>query len=194
MQQEWCKASRRAEQCLPLQQDSGVYNTLAPPPSPLPRCLATLQQPRMEATSQSSVQRVEVETEIHPAQETAGGTLQLFVAGTSPPGCLEAVNRHCCRGDPELAIIYAVLANWLPGGSLVNNPIANAGDSRDSGSIPGSGRYPGGGNGNPHQYSCLENSMDRGAWWATVHGAEKNQTQLSDWAHTHRVTLFNNFL
>ena len=50
----------------------------------------------------------------------------------------------------------------------------------DQGSIPGSGRPPGEGNGNPLQYSCLENSMDRGAGWATVHGIAKNQTGLSD--------------
>ena len=52
----------------------------------------------------------------------------------------------------------------------------------DVGSILGSGRSPGGGNGNPLQYSCLENSMDGGAWWATVHGVAKSPTQLSDWA------------
>ena len=52
---------------------------------------------------------------------------------------------------------------------MVKNPPANAGDIKDSGSIPGSGRSPGGGHGNPLQYSCLENSMDSGAWWATVH-------------------------
>jgi len=46
--------------------------------------------------------------------------------------------------------------------------------------IPGSGRSPGGGNGNPLQYSCLENPMDRGAWWATVHRIPKSWTQLSD--------------
>ena len=59
---------------------------------------------------------------------------------------------------------------------VVKNPSANAGDSRDVGSIPGLGRSPGGGNSNPLQYSCLENSMGRGAWWATVHRAAKNQT------------------
>ena len=53
------------------------------------------------------------------------------------------------------------------GGSVVRNLPANA---RDAGLIPGSGRSPGGGNGNPVQYSCLENLMDRGAWWAIVHG------------------------
>ena len=51
----------------------------------------------------------------------------------------------------------------------VKNMPANAGDVRDTGSISGSGRSPGGGHGNPLQYSCLENPMDRGAWWATVH-------------------------
>ena len=50
----------------------------------------------------------------------------------------------------------------------------------DLGSIPGLGRSPGEGNGNPLQYSCLENSMDRGAWRATVHGVSKSETQLSD--------------
>ena len=53
----------------------------------------------------------------------------------------------------------------------------NAGDP---GSIPGLGRSPGEGNGNPLQYSCLENPTDRGAWWATVHGVAESQTRLSD--------------
>ena len=67
----------------------------------------------------------------------------------------------------------------FPGGSEVNNPPASAGDTRDVGLIPGSGRSPGGGNGNRLQYSCLENSMDRGTWRATVHGVTKSQAQLS---------------
>ena len=58
---------------------------------------------------------------------------------------------------------------------LVKNPPANAGDVRDVGLIPGLGRSPGGGNGNPLQYSCLENPMDRGAWQAAVHGIKKNE-------------------
>jgi len=56
---------------------------------------------------------------------------------------------------------------------MVKNPPANAGDIRDTGSIPGLGRFPGEGNGNPLQYSCLGNPMDRGAWWAVVHGVAK---------------------
>ena len=67
----------------------------------------------------------------------------------------------------------------FPGGSVVKNPSANAGDAGDMDSIPGSGRSLGGGNGNPIQYSCLGNPVDRGAWQATVHGVLKSQTQLS---------------
>ena len=58
------------------------------------------------------------------------------------------------------------------------NPPASAGDAQDAGPISGSGRSPGLGNGNPLQYSCLENSIDREAWWATVRGITKSQTQL----------------
>ena len=64
---------------------------------------------------------------------------------------------------------------------VLKNPLANAGDIRDMGSIPGLGRSPGGdGHGNPLQYSYLENPIGRGAWRATVHGVTKNRTQLSD--------------
>ena len=59
---------------------------------------------------------------------------------------------------------------------VVKNPPANAGDRRDMGLIPGSGRLPGGGNGRPLQYSYLENPMDRGAWRATAHGVAKSWT------------------
>ena len=65
----------------------------------------------------------------------------------------------------------------LASGPVKNLP-ANAGDVGDVGSIPGSGRSPGGGNGNPLQYSCLKNPNDRGAWQATDHRAAKSQTQL----------------
>ena len=63
---------------------------------------------------------------------------------------------------------------------MVKNLPANARDTRDVGSIPGLRRFPEGGNGNPLQYSCLENFMDRRAWWATVHGVTKNQTWLNN--------------
>ena len=58
--------------------------------------------------------------------------------------------------------------------------VCNAGDARDTGSIPGSGRFPGGGHGNPFQYSCLENPKDRGTWWATIQRVAKSRAPLSD--------------
>ena len=63
---------------------------------------------------------------------------------------------------------------------MVKNPPADAGDVRDSVSTPGSGRFPRGGHGNPLQYSCLRNPMDKGAWWTTVHGmAESDMTRAT---------------
>ena len=61
----------------------------------------------------------------------------------------------------------------FPGGTVVKNPPANAGDTRDTGSAPGSGRSPGAGNVNQLQYSCWENSTDRGAWRAVVYGVQR---------------------
>ena len=74
----------------------------------------------------------------------------------------------------------SVSLQGFPGGSVIKNPHINAGDAGVVGSIPGWGRSPERGNGNPLQYSCWENPTDRGAWWATVCGATKSQTQLSD--------------
>ena len=62
---------------------------------------------------------------------------------------------------------------------MVKNLPANAGDARDAGSTPESGRSPGGGNGNSLRYCCMKNPMDRGVWWAIVHGVSKSQTRLS---------------
>ena len=81
--------------------------------------------------------------------------------------------------------LYYAEPGHVPGCTVVKNPPPNAGDKRDAGSIPGSGRSPGGGNSNPLQYYCLENPMDRGAWRATVHGNVKSQTGLS--MHAHRA-------
>ena len=78
----------------------------------------------------------------------------------------------------------------FPGGSVVKNPHANAGGTRDMDAIPGLGRFPGEGNGKPLQYSCLNKSMDRGVRQGTVHGVAKSQTWLTHThtAHTHRHT------
>ena len=106
---------------------------------------------------------------------------------------------------PEISHILACLCspyspenspdrNWTKGplninraslvAGLVKNLSANAGDARSASLIPGLGRSPGERNGNPLQDSCLENPVDRGAWWATVPGAAKSQTWLSTHTHT----------
>ena len=73
---------------------------------------------------------------------------------------------------------------WLNSKESIYKP----GAAEDTSSIPGSGGSPGEGNGNPLQYSCLGNPMDRGAWWATAHGVAKSQTWLRNWTHTHTHT------
>ena len=75
---------------------------------------------------------------------------------------------------------YVCLASHVA--LVIKNPPANAGDVRDAHSIPGLRRSPGEGNGNPLQYSCLENPTDRGAWWAPVHRVSQNGTRLKQLA------------
>jgi len=71
----------------------------------------------------------------------------------------------------------------------------NEKDITDAGSVPGSGRSPGGGHGNPLQYSCLENPMDRGDWWATVHSKQLDTTEVTYPACTHRIyKIYANFI
>ena len=76
--------------------------------------------------------------------------------------------------------LFATLWTQARYGAVVKNLPADAGDTRDMGSMPGLGRSPGEGNNNPLQYSCLENPMNRGAWRATVHGVAKSRTWLSE--------------
>ena len=76
----------------------------------------------------------------------------------------------------------------FPGGAVVKNPPASAGTAGDEGLIPGLGRSPGIGNGNTLQNSCLENSIERGVWWATDHWAAKSDTTEHMHAHTHTHT------
>ena len=79
------------------------------------------------------------------------------------------------RKTRTIFLANPTLTEDVPSGASSKEPPANAGDIRDVGSIPGLGRSPGEGNGNPLQYSCLENLMDRGAWRVTVHGVAKSQ-------------------
>ena len=90
-------------------------------------------------------------------------------------GCKE----RCIQFSLYISILYTM--EGFPGGSEVKVSACNVGDP---GSIPGSGRSPGEGNGNPLQYSCLEYPMDGGAWQATVHGVAKSRTRLSDFTHS----------
>ena len=77
---------------------------------------------------------------------------------------------------------------------MVEDPSTNAGDTRDAGSIPGLGITPGVGNGNPLQYSCLENSMDRGAWQTTVQGVEHDWSTEYLCMHILNLWLFSQFI
>ena len=109
---------------------------------------------------------------------------QLGWAGAQPAtwqqGGLRAAG---LRSDPSEGSFRSIALdeNWASQLALVaNNPLANAGDIRDAGSIPGSGGSSGAGRGNPFQCSRLKNPMDRGAWWATVCGYAKSQTRVSN--------------
>ena len=92
---------------------------------------------------------------------------------------------HCKMLNIVLYAIQQILAGF-PGGSEVKASACNA---RDLGSVPGSGRSPGEGNGNPLQYSCLANPMGGGAWWAIVHGVAKSRTRLSDFTCTFTLSI-----
>ena len=86
----------------------------------------------------------------------------------------------------SLILLNQLFIKSFPGGSVVKNLTANAGDR---GSVPGLGRSTEEGNGNPRQYSCLENPMDRGDWRATVHRVAKSWTRLSYFPYRNKITL-----
>ena len=93
----------------------------------------------------------------------------------NPVAAKSRISKGTLKNVFSVAKLYYGLPRWCSG----KEPTCNAGDARDAGLIPGLERSPRGGSGNPFQYSCLENSMDRGAWWATVHGVTKSQRGLS---------------
>ena len=104
-----------------------------------------------------------------PGIKPASLALQHGVLTTGPPGKSPVFILNFTHTSGILVSQVAL---------TVKNPPANPGEVRDSGSVPGLGRYPGERNGNALQCSCLENPMDRGAWWATVHGVTKSKTRL----------------
>ena len=111
--------------------------------------------------------------------------------GRGVPGGLPSMRSHRVGHDwSDLAAAAAasVLASQVA--LVVKNRPANAGDGRALGSIPGLGSFPGGGHGNPLWYSCLENPMDRGAWWARVHGVSQSRTRLKEVSITQYVCWY----
>ena len=99
------------------------------------------------------------------------GALGPSVPPAGPPPCQDPGLRSCSLCAPPLSVGSQVAL-------VVKNPPASAGDGRNRALTPGSGRSPGGGHGNPLHCSCLENPMDRGTWWVTVHRVAKSQTRL----------------
>ena len=119
--------------------------------------------------------------------------------------CLQLMNLHWHIGTTQnplfpLGFTFGVLHAtgldiylwchilWLPGGTVVKNPSASAGDARDTGLILALGRFPGGGYDNPFQYSCLENPMDRGTWQTVVHTVTQSWTWLN-WLSMHVLQM-----
>ena len=110
-----------------------------------------------------------------------GDALHLRLCCGARHGKLGRWERRGVQGQGRMTQTARMQEDWpglcLPGGSAGKEPACGA----DPSSIPGSGRSPGEGNGNPLQYSCLENLMDRGAWWAAVQGVAKSWAHLSDY-------------
>ena len=136
-------------------------------------CLQTFQLQHVGLSS-----TIRGRTQAHPLHWECG----ILATGPSEKSCSSLFNIILCRNKKNykrlliLTIFFLINVYFIlgfPGGSDSKESTCNVGDL---GSIPGSGRYPGEGNGNPLQYSCLRNPMDREAWQATVHGVAKNQT------------------
>ena len=113
-----------------------------------------------------------------PLRDTAGWAGELLI--TPMKWILSCSSVVLCVPVCVILAWNVVKVTGFPGGAVVKNLPANAGDARDAGSIPGLGRSPGVGIGNLLQYPCLEYSMGRGAWQATVQGVAKSRTPLSD--------------
>ena len=120
-----------------------------------------------------------------PAHKTSSPLCEhephVFMGCLLAAGGQEGDTAYCCSPFSlqilnRCNIMVRIALRGFPGDTVVKNLPANAGDARDVDLIPGSGRSPGVGNGNPPQYSCLENSMDRGAWLARVQEVTNSQT------------------
>ena len=117
--------------------------------------------------------KVKSESEVAQSCPTLCDPMDCSLPGSSVHGIFQA-----------RVLEWGAIAFSVPGGSVVKNLPVNSRDTGDKGSIPGLGISPGGRNGKPLQYSCLENPKDRGAWWVTVHGVTMSQARLSDFTFT----------
>ena len=130
-----------------------------------------------------------IETKKKNQPDLSSGT---FLKRTGKSG---AISEYVCRVRQQFLALFLKFpkldTEWKWSKLVVSGVKASACNAGDLGSIPGSGRSPGEGNGNPLQYSCLENPMDRGAWWAIVHGVAKSRTRLSDFTSLHFFITFN---
>ena len=94
---------------------------------------------------------------------------------------MDCIVHEVAKSRTQLSDFFTFMTNGASQVVLViKNPPANVGEIKDAGSISGLGRSPGGGNGNPLQYSCLENPMDRGTWWATVHRVGCKESDMTE--------------
>ena len=164
-------------QCGTSRQEVGMMTEMPP-------CLASL--PRAESESHSVLSDSLRPHGLYgpwnsPGQNTGVGSLSLFqwifpTQGLNPGllHCRRILYQLSHKGSPFQGLLWVKIQGAL----VVKHPPASAGDMRDMGSIPGSGRSPGGGNGNPLQYSCLGNPIDRGAWQALIHRMTKSWTWL----------------
>ena len=116
------------------------------------------------------VQSLGQEDPLEKELATHSSILAWKIPWTEEPGGLQSME------SPRVGHDRATNTLGFPRGSASKASACSAGDTRDLGLILESGKSPGGGSGNPLKYSCLENPMDRGAWWATVHGVAKSQT------------------
>ena len=175
-----------------LQRSGWEAGALGPPPE------SELCEETSSSPVQSQLQKHHVSgNPWHPVVRTLWGTGSVQDWGTKVPQTTRSKKNHVSytgwedgKGEgaswklsagpsPENGFYHC----WVPlGASLIAQTVKNSpANARDLGSIPGSGRFPGKGNGNPVQYSCLENSMGRGAWWVTVHGITKSLSMHKWW-------------
>ena len=154
----------------------------------------------MQQTQETWVWSLGQEDHLETEMSTQSSILAWRIPWTEEPGELQSMGSQRVRHDwvTELTELYYRIKKvnsvlwilpqlkneWTHSRSEGSEVKASACNVGDVGSIPRSGRSPGEGNGNPLQYSCLENPMDRGAWWATVHSVAKSRTQLSDFTFT----------